>query len=149
MANSTISVTFKLDGDAASFQDLAKDAKGLKDAMLAALSEAEKLNHSLINWSQSVQALQSTSQALTQLNGAFKNVISDGRDFNKAMRVVNTMAGKDAEGFDALTDKVADLSKEIPIARDELANGLYQVISNGVPEDNWIDFLNKSARSSV
>jgi len=149
MANSTISVTFKLDGDAASFQDLAKDANGLKDAMQAALSEAEKLNHSLINWSQSVQALQSTSQALTQLNGAFKNVISDGRDFNKAMRVVNTMAGKDAEGFDALTDKVADLSKEIPIARDELANGLYQVISNGVPEDNWIDFLNKSAKSSV
>ena len=35
------------------------------------------------------------------------------------------------------------------LAREELANGLYQVVSNGVPEDNWIDYLNASARSAV
>lgn len=40
-------------------------------------------------------------------------------------------------------------SKSIPVVRDELANGLYQVISNGVPEDNWIAFLQKSAKASV
>ena len=59
------------------------------------------------------------------------------------------MAGKNAEGFANLKGQVADLSKTLPIARDELANGLYQVISNGVPEDNWIDYLNKSAKASV
>lgn len=65
------------------------------------------------------------------------------------MKAANTMAGKNAEGFANLKGQVADLSKTLPIARDELANGLYQVISNGVPEDNWIDYLNKSAKASV
>ncbi|MDE6113532.1 MAG: phage tail tape measure protein [Muribaculum sp.] len=65
------------------------------------------------------------------------------------MKEANTMAGKDSAGFKQLKDEVADLAKEIPIARDLLANGLYQTISNGVPEDNWIEFLNTSARSAV
>ena len=30
-----------------------------------------------------------------------------------------------------------------------MANGLYQVVSNGVPEDNWISFLEQSAKASV
>ena len=37
----------------------------------------------------------------------------------------------------------------MPVARDQLANGLYQVISNGVPEDNWIEYLQASAKASV
>ena len=59
------------------------------------------------------------------------------------------MAGKNAEGFAKLKNQVAGVAKNVPVARDELANGLYQVISNSVPEDNWIDFLNKSAKASV
>ena len=35
------------------------------------------------------------------------------------------------------------------MARDQLANGLYQVISNGVPENNWIEYLQASAKASV
>lgn len=35
------------------------------------------------------------------------------------------------------------------MARDVLANGLYQVISNGVPENNWISYLEASSRSAV
>lgn len=44
---------------------------------------------------------------------------------------------------------MADLAKEIPMARDALADGLYQVISNGVPENNWIEYLRASAKASV
>ena len=44
---------------------------------------------------------------------------------------------------------MTDLSKTVPVARDQLANGLYQVISNGVPENNWIEYLQASARASV
>ena len=65
------------------------------------------------------------------------------------MRAANTMAGKDAAGFENLKDQVTELSKTIPLTRDALANGLYQVISNGVPENNWIEYLNASARSAV
>lgn len=62
----------------------------------------------------------------------------------------------DANGLKQLTmdaaqlkGEVAELGKEIPLVRDQLANGLYQTISNGIPENNWIDFLNASARSAV
>lgn len=59
------------------------------------------------------------------------------------------MAGESREGLALLKDEVEDLSSRIPIAKELLANGLYQVISNGVPKDNWISFLEKSARASV
>lgn len=146
---STISITFKLDGDGKGFKDLSQNADGLKQAMTAAIVEADKLKSSLINWSQGVQALGAVSNAVSQLNGTLQDITADSRAFGAAMKAANTMAGKDAEGFANLKGQVADLSKTLPIARDELANGLYQVISNGVPEDNWIDYLNKSAKASV
>lgn len=146
---STISITFKLDGDGKGFKDLSQNADCLKQAMTAAIVEADKLKSSLINWSQGVQALGAVSNAVSQLNGTLQDITADSRAFGAAMKAANTMAGKNAEGFANLKGQVADLSKTLPIARDELANGLYQVISNGVPEDNWIDYLNKSAKASV
>lgn len=146
---STISITFKLDGDGKGFKDLSQNADGLKQAMTAAIVEADKLKSSLINWSQGVQALGAVSNAVSQLNGTLQDITADSRAFGAAMKAANTMAGKNAEGFANLKGHVADLSKTLPIARDELANGLYQVISNSVPEDNWIDYLNKSAKASV
>lgn len=146
---STISITFKLDGDGKGFKDLSQNADGLKQAMTAAIVEADKLKSSLINWSQGVQALGAVSNAVSQLNGTLQDITADSRAFGAAMRVVNTMAGKNAEGFAKLKNQVAGVAKNVPVARDELANGLYQVISNSVPEDNWIDFLNKSAKASV
>ncbi len=146
---STISITFKLDGDGKGFKDLSQNADGLKQAMTAAIVEADKLKSSLINWSQGVQALGAVSNAVSQLNGTLQDITADSRAFGAAMKAANTMAGKNAEGFANLKGQVADLSKTLPIARDELANGLYQVISNGVPEDNWIDYLNKSGKASV
>lgn len=146
---STISITFKLDGDGKGFKDLSQNADGLKQAMTAAIVEADKLKSSLINWSQGVQALGAVSNAVSQLNGTLQDITADSRAFGAAMRAANTMAGKNAEGFAKLKNQVAGVAKNVPVARDELANGLYQVISNSVPEDNWIDFLNKSAKASV
>lgn len=146
---STISITFKLDGDGKGFKDLSQNADGLKQAMTAAIVETDKLKSSLINWSQGVQALGAVSNAVGQLNGTLQDITADSRAFGAAMRVANTMAGKNAEGFAKLKNQVAELAKNVPVARDELANGLYQVVSNSVPENNWLNFLNKSAKASV
>lgn len=146
---STISITFKLDGDGKGFKDLSQNADGLKQAMTAAIVEADKLKSSLINWSQGVQALGAVSNAVGQLNGTLQDITADSRAFGAAMRVANTMAGKNAEGFAKLKNQVAELAKNVPVARDELANGLYQVVSNSVPENNWLNSLNKSAKASV
>lgn len=146
---STISITFKLDGDGKGFKDLSQNADGLKQAMTAAIVEASKLKSSLVNWSQGVQALGAVSNAVSQLNGTLQSITEDSRAFGGAMKAANTMAGKNAEGFAKLKGQVADLAKTVPVARDQLANGLYQVISNGVPENNWIDYLQKSVKASV
>ena len=84
-----------------------------------------------------------------KLKGAVEGLAGNFQSFETAMVQVNTMAGKDAEGLAGLTDQVNALSKEIPKAREELADGLYQTISNGVPEADWLTFLEQSAKASV
>lgn len=145
----TISITFKLDGDGKGFRAIAQDANGLRTVMASTLEQSEALKTSLVNWSAAVQGLQSVDRAVNQISSQLNAITSESEEFNKAMKEANTMAGKDSAGFKQLKGEVADLAKEIPIARDQLANGLYQTISNGVPEDNWIEFLNTSARSAV
>ena len=92
--------------------------------------------------SNAVGSIKEVSQTLNELT-------SENKAFSASMAAANTMAGKSSEELANLKSQVSALSREIPIARDALANGLYQVISNGVPEDNWIDYLNKSAKASV
>ncbi len=145
----TISITFKFDGDGKGFKAIAQDANGLRTVMASTLEQSEALKTSLVNWSAAVQGLQSVDRAVNQISSQLNSITSESEEFNKAMKEANTMAGKDSAGFKQLKDEVADLAKEIPIARDQLANGLYQTISNGVPENNWIEFLNTSARSAV
>lgn len=94
-------------------------------------------------------AFQGLQDAVSNITTSLNDLTEESRSFGAAMASANTMAGKSGEDFAKLKDQVAELSHTIPIARDELANGLYQVVSNGVPEDNWIAFLNKSARASV
>ena len=145
----TISITFKLDGDGKGFRAIAQDANGLRTVMASTLEQSEALKTSLVNWSAAVQGLQSVDRAVNQISSQLNAITSESEEFNKAMKEANTMAGKDSAGFKQLKGEIADLAKEIPIARDQLANGLYQTISNGVPEDNWVEFLNTSARSAV
>lgn len=114
-----------------------------------AKGSAGALQEQLINTNQIVEKWNNVSNAIGQLSSVLNDFTAESRSFGGAMATANTMAGKSGDDFAKLKDQVAELSHEVPVARDELANGLYQVISNGVPEDNWIAFLNKSARASV
>ncbi len=91
----------------------------------------------------------SVNAILQDFDGLIRSISSDYSDFDKSMRAVNTMATKNAEGLEHLKNQVSALGREIPLTRDQLANGLYQTISNGVPENNWISFLEKSSKASV
>lgn len=95
------------------------------------------------------QKIELARNAFTGIADGFNALTAESRSFSSAMTAANTMAGKSGADFDKLKDSVAELAKTVPVARDQLANGLYQVVSNGVPEDNWITFLEKSAKSSV
>lgn len=145
-------VTFKLnlrvDG-----KDVVKkvtmDIDELQKAIGNAKTESDKLRDSLIKYNQINETVRSVSDCFAQLSGYLNDVTEESRSFGGAMAAANTMAGKSGQELANLKDQVSELAGKIPIARDELANGLYQVISNGVPEDNWITFLDKSARASV
>jgi TP901 family phage tail tape measure protein len=124
-------------------------AEELRRVLDSAKTSSQKLNAALVNFNQAVMAANNVTNAISQISGALNGVTEESRSFSAAMNAANTMAGKSGEDFAKLKGQVAELSKNIPVVRDELANGLYQVISNGVPEDNWIAFLQKSAKASV
>lgn len=105
-------------------------------------SAASDMRDALISFNQGFEVLRNVSST-------FNDLTEESRSFGAAMNAANTMAGKNGEDFAKLKDQVAGLAKAVPVAREELANGLYQVISNSVPEDNWIAFLQKSAKASV
>lgn len=147
MSNKQISLTVKLNVDGkeqlvTATTDIEKLRAAL-DASQGSISKAVK------NMSYLSMSFLGISSAANQICGTLNNLTEENRTFSGAMAAANTMAGKSGKDFEQLKDKVADLAAELPIARDQLANGLYQVISNGVPEDNWIDYLKKSAKASV
>ena len=123
--------------------------KELREQIQAAKTAADHFRDKLITLNQSIERLQTLSKGLNEIADVFKEVTEESRSFSVAMNAANTMAGKSGDDFAKLKGEVAELSKTLPVARDELANGLYQVISNGVPEDNWIAYLQKSAKASV
>ena len=144
----TFKLNLKVDG-----KDVVKKLTVDMDELGRAINEtkdtADKLRDSLVKYNQGVEMIQNISSSVSQLASTLNGLTEESRSFGGAMASANTMAGKSGEDFANLKDQVSELSKTIPIARDELANGLYQVISNGVPEDNWIEYLDQSARASV
>ena len=111
--------------------------------------EAEKAGKSLSGMANFALALNSSIEIVERLGSVIGGLADDFNTFDKSMRAVNTMAGENAEGLAALTGQVEELANTIPLAKDQLAGGLYQTISNGVPKDNWIAFLEKSSKAAV
>lgn len=113
------------------------------------VKQCRKLSTSFSKLAQGAVVFNAFNTAVEQTQDLLVGLIEDFNAFDKSMRAVNTMAGENKKGLDALTVQVEDLARVIPLAKTELANGLYQVISNGVPKDNWISFLEASAKSAV
>ena len=131
------------------FHDVSVAADELDNAVRRVTQSAKKASDEIqdmamqnLNWDTLINGIQQFNNSLQGLSVGYNS-------FDKSMRAANTMAGKSGKEFDALTDSVKELSKTIPMAREELAGGLYQVISNGVPEDNWISFLEQSSKAAV
>lgn len=111
--------------------------------------EAKNFQTGISRWGSDVLGIAAMQTSINAMRSAMHGLIDESLSFGGAMREANTMAGKNSQDFERLKDQVAELAKTVPVARDALAKGLYQVISNGVPEDNWMSYLEASARSSV
>ena len=121
----------------------------LRNALVEVGKEARQSMDRLSEMAQLGVMFDSLTNVVSRLGSVIHGVANDWNSFDKGMRAANTMAGKNEEDFEKLKGKVAELGNTIPKTKEELANGLYQVISNGVPEDNWISFLEQSAKASV
>lgn len=129
--------------------DLSINVNDFRKAVMGAVGQTRRLSEEISGMAGPAVVFSTMNAALEQLSGMTESVAAEFNSFDKSLRAVNTMAGKDAAGLKELKGQIEDLASQIPLAKDELASGLYQVISNGVPEDNWIDFLDRSAKSAV
>ncbi len=146
MANNVqFNIRLKVDGKEQVAQ-LTVATEQLRDVVDKSKTSWQNVQEKIARTSFAFQGLQS---AVNGISSSLNTLTEESRSFSGAMAAANTMAGKSGEEFANLKEQVAELSKTVPVARDQLANGLYQVISNGVPEDNWIEYLEKSAKASV
>lgn len=130
-------------------KNLSVEATGLDEALEKVGETARSTGSQLKEMAAKSMVFEGAMRSIETLRDMVGGLAAPFNSFETAMRSANTMAGKSGEDFDALSDKIVGLSKNIPLAREELATGLYQTISNGVPEDNWISFLEQSSKAAV
>ena len=130
-------------------KNLSVEATGLDEALEKVGDTARNTGSQLKEMAAKSMVFEGAMRSIETLRDMVGGLAAPFNSFETAMRSANTMAGKSGEDFDALSDKIVGLSKNIPLAREELATGLYQTISNGVPEDNWIAFLEQSSKAAV
>ena len=146
----TVEFHIKIKGEGSNvLHDLTVEATGLDDIIAQVGENASRTGERLKAMAAKSMVFDGIISSLTTLKGIVGDIVAPFDSFEKSMRLVNTMAGKGEADFEGLTDKVKELSANIPLAREELANGLYQTISNGVPEENWMSFLEQSSKSAV
>lgn len=135
--------------DGSVLKNLTVEATGLDEALEKVGDTARSTGSQLKEMAAKSMIFEGAMRSIETLRDMVGGLAAPFNSFETAMRSANTMAGKSGEEFDVLSDKIVGLSKNIPLAREELAGGLYQTISNGVPEDNWIDFLEQSSKAAV
>lgn len=138
----TVSLKFDSNGQVVLGQ-LTVSAKELQNAMQTVQKQTKSTFKGFITSSASVvTAFKGVTESIGSLAAPYNA-------FDQAMRRANTMAGKSGKEFEKLRDQVKDLASKYGLARDVLANGLYEAISNGVSENNWMSYLEQSAKTSI
>lgn len=108
---STISITFKLDGDGKGFRDLASDADGFKKVMTSTISEAKKLNARTINFAaiatgidQCSQTVEAARLAVATLTEAWTVEKTAETQLNTVMRQRMDASSADVKSIENLTE---------------------------------------------
>lgn len=108
---STISITFKLDGDSKEFKELTTDAAGLKKVLQSAIAPAENLKKSLINWSQGVQAIDAITNTISTVSSALSQFSDRMKGLQSANIAITQLTGKTGEEMVKLRSKVQAVSE--------------------------------------
>lgn len=68
--------------------------------------------------------------------------------FEQGMARANTMAKVGQVELAGYSNQIRSIADNIPKTKKELADGLFETISAGVPKDNWVNFLKDSSKSA-
>ena len=112
---STISITFKLDGDSKGFKGLANEADGLKGVLQATVVESKQLKKSLINWSQGMQAISAITDTVKNVTDALGKMSDKMKAMQSEYFMTAQLTGKTGEEMMRLRNSVkavADQSGE-------------------------------------
>jgi hypothetical protein len=128
---STISITFKLDGDSKSFKDLAKDADGLKQVITSTLSEAQQLKGNVINFAALATGIDAAQRSFSQLQSGMTELVeayteSEIAETKLATIMRQRMGATDAE-IKSITELAAEQQKLGVIEDDTQIAGAQQI----------------------
>ncbi|MFQ6134766.1 MAG: phage tail tape measure protein [Nitrososphaerales archaeon] len=88
-------------------------------------------------------------RALDAVQNFFSGSIDAFGDFETAMANVSTLLGEGGDATAMFGDQLKAMSEEIPVAGvNDLANGLYQVLSAGVPASDALTILETAAKGA-
>ena len=141
---STISITFKLDGDGKGFKELSADADGLKKVISSAVSEAQALNTEAINFAaiaSSLDAMQRSFQEL--LNGmqdlADAYAVQEVAETKLAVIMQQRMGATQAE-IQSIKD-LTSAQQELGVIGDEVQLSGAQQIATFLTEADSLEVL--------
>ena len=141
---STISITFKLDGDSKSFKDLAKDADGLKQVITSTLSEAQQLKGNVINFAALATGIDAAQRSFSQLQSGMKDLadayaVQEVAETKLATVMQQRMGATDAE-IQSIKD-LASAQQEIGVIGDEVQLSGAQQIATFLNEKASLETL--------
>lgn len=112
---STISITFKLDGDGKGFKDLAKDADGLRRVITSTMSEAQQLKGNVINFAALATGIEAAHRSFSQLQSGMRELA----DAYAVQEVAETKLATVMRQRMGVTDAEIQSIKELASAQQE------------------------------
>lgn len=141
---STISITFKLDGDGKGFKELANDADGLKKVMTATIKEAEQLKGSVINFAALATGVDSVQRSFNQLSRVMGDLAGAYAIQETAETQLTTVMRQRMGATDAEIQSIKELAsaqQEIGVIGDEVQLSGAQQVATFLKEKESLETL--------
>lgn len=141
---STISITFKLDGDGNGFKTLAQDANGLKQAITATLSEAKQLKGNVINFAALATGIDAAQRSFGQLQSLMGDLAQSYQQQEIVETQLTTVMRQRMNATDAEIDSIKQLASEqqkLGVVGDEVQLAGAQQVATFLKEKSSIETL--------
>ena len=144
MAGSTISITFRLDGDNNSFRNLTRDAEGLRRVMAGVITEGQQLKGNVINFAALATGIDAAQRSFNQLQGAMQGLADAYAVQEVAETKLTTVMRQRMGATDAEIQSIKELAsaqQEIGVIGDEVQLSGAQQIATFLKEKDSLSAL--------